>query len=256
MDWERTGGTVYTVKTEKRISFNSCINNIVKLNTYCHICLVSLVKRSLKRHWRILVFFLSFFFIKGEWTGGWGWGKTYSTFKLFTHGDSGVTACLSLWDWKGVVGLKMEGEAALPLWNEPSKCNQQIVLLAIWQAWALGRMFLFFFCYSIFLCLCWGENFKLEQCSSLLAASEELFMWLRRYKEKEKQGLLFLPAAEHKTFSRPNTDTDTQLLVLCCSHSVCHVQTILINELSFFKECVLSVSRREILTYYVLSTHQ
>lgn len=144
MDWERTGGTVYTVKTEKRISFNSCINNIVKLNTYCHICLVSLVKRSLKRHWRILVFFLSFFFIKGEWTGGWGWGKTYSTFKLFTHGDSGVTACLSLWDWKGVVGLKMEGEAALPLWNEPSKCNQQIVLLAIWQAWALGRMFCFF----------------------------------------------------------------------------------------------------------------
>lgn len=59
--------------------------------------------------------------------------------------------------------------------------------------------------------------------------------------KEEKQGLLSLPAAEHKTFTQPNTDADTQLLVLCCSYFVCYVQTILINQSFFFKgKCVFS----------------
>lgn len=143
-------------------------------------------------------------------------------FQSLFEAENGV---VSLTEWKKTL--------VYLLWNEHHPNIQINLSLVIWQARALGRIYFFLLC--IFLCLCRGVNVKLEQCSSLLVAGEELFRWQERSQLRGEMGPALPPCCWTQNIHTPKHRHwhTPQLLVLCCSYSVCYVQTILINQ-SFF----------------------
>lgn len=167
--------------------------------------------------------------------GGWEGGKIYGTFKLFTQGAVEERRrnliSVALWGWERCGKPHwVDRDSGLPLWNEHHTNIKLIYHLSAGSAGTRKD-----FCSCIFLCLCWEVNVKSEQRSSLLVAGEELFMWLERSQLRGETGPALPPCCWTRDIhTTKHTHWHTpQLLVLCCSYSVCYVQTILINQ-SFF----------------------
>lgn len=146
---------------------------------------------------------------------GWGGGKIYGTFKLFTPRGSCVE------DGAILFQLPFEtekSEVSLTEWKETLVHLYEMNTIQIFKLiyhLSFGTRKDFFKC--IFLCLCWGVKVKLEQCSSLLvAASEELLMWLERNGACSPSLLLNTKHPHNQTQTLTHTTTSGPLLLLQC----------------------------------------
>lgn len=97
--------------------------------------------------------------------------------------------------------------------------------LFIWQAWALGRT-IFLYCFFFF--------FKWFKCPNVVKVwwMRDIFMWLECSGRTGGTGPAPCFCCWRKT---AKSQTQKHIpLGLCCSHSVCYVQTILINNFFLF----------------------